>query len=268
MWIYGQGFPKNHEVGNGWGTALKPAHEPILLARKPLVEKTVAENVKKWGTGAINIDGCRIGNEVITTNGFGNNGFVANENFKPKNHVGRFPSNIIFDEEAGKFLNEQSGFSKTTANKNYKYSNTDTLSNTFSNRGTYIPREDEGGASRFFYCPKASKKDRDSGLDDREENKVNDGRIASMDTPFQRGETLRKNTHPTVKPTELMQYLVRLVTPKNGTCADVFFGSGSTGKGCIREGFKFIGIEKEKEYFDISISRCESELNQNSSIAA
>jgi len=252
MWVFGQGFPKNHNLGNGLGTALKPAHEPIVMARKPLSEKTVAQNVMRWGTGAINIDNCRIGNE----------------NYLPKRPDGRFPANIIFDEEAGKLLDEQSGFSKTTANKNYKHSNTDTLSNTFSNRGTYTPREDKGGASRFFYCSKASKKDRDNGLNGLDENKVNDGRISLIDNPFQRGETLRKNIHPTVKPTELMQYLVRLVTPKNGICADVFFGSGSTGKACIREGFKFIGIEEKTEYFNISISRCEDQLNQNNSIAA
>ncbi len=243
MWIYGQGFPKSHNIGNGLGTALKPAHEPIAMARKPLSEKTVAENVIKWGTGAINIDDCRIDykNENHRSGGFKNGykgsiEFAGQINFSMRSMdaeeiqercgTGRFPSNLILSDDG---------------NEAWR---------------------------KFFYCPKASKKDRDSGLDDRQENKVNDGRIASMDTPFQRGETLRKNTHPTVKPTALMQYLVRLVTPKNGTCTDVFFGSGSTGKACIREGFKFIGIEKEKEYFDIAVKRCESELNQNNSMAA
>jgi len=232
MWIYGQGFPKSHNIGDGQGTSLKPAHEPIVMARKPFSENTVAENVLKWGTGAINIDDCRINtgdqpkpaHRTFDTNQ--GEVFQFGENKYEPNQLGRFPSNLILGDEG---------------NEDWR---------------------------KFFYCPKASTSDRNSGLDNMEENKVNDGRIASMDTPFQRGETLRKNTHPTVKPTELMQYLIRLVTPKNGICADVFFGSGSTGKASIREGFKFIGIEKEKEYFDIAVRRCESELSQNNSMAA
>jgi site-specific DNA-methyltransferase (adenine-specific) len=209
MWIYGSGFPKSHNIGkaidkiegngdwDGWGTALKPAHEPIVLARKPLSEKSIAENVIKWGTGGINIDGSRIGTEEIKTNGWGDKGFVAQEDYEGITHQGRFPANIIFDEEAGKLLGEP---------------------------------------SRFFYCPKTSKKDR------------NEGDVS--------------NLHPTVKPTDLMRYLIKLITPPNGTVLDPFMGSGSTGKGAVRDGFNFIGIEKEQEYMDIARARINHELNK------
>lgn len=120
-----------------------------------------------------------------------------------------------------------------------------------------------GSACRYFYCAKASKKDRDEGLDQFETKKVNDGRKKDIDNAFQRGTTLRHNTHPTVKPTELMQYLVRLVTPDNGTVLDCFMGSGSTGKAVMYENlernknYSFIGIEREPEYYNIAKARIE-----------
>ena len=187
----------------GWGTSLKPAHEPIVMGRKPISEKTVAENVLEWGVGGINIDGCRIShNEPIRVKKaqeggnkvYGQSGrYEDTTELKPE---GRFPANIIFDEEAGKILDEQI----------------------------------EGGASRFFYCPKTSKSDRSEG-----------------------------NIHPTVKPTDLMAYLIRLVTPNGGVVLDPFMGSGSTGKAAVRERMDFIGIERETEYFEIAKSRIESE---------
>lgn len=173
---------KGNSQYEGWGTALKPAHEPIVMARKPF-KGSVAENVLKYGTGGINIDESRIGNEVELE--------------------GRWPANIIFDEEAGKILDEQSS-----------------------------------EASRFFYCPKANKKDRNEGL------QVN-------------------SSHPTVKPTKLMEYLIKLVTPKNGIVLDPFMGSGSTGKAAIKNNFGFIGIEREKEYFEIAKNRIEYENTLN-----
>ena len=240
MWVYGSGFPKSHDVGKniekrkvggiknlkqigtksgikvetgtqgfsynkeyvpgismggrqisgeipvyeitneykGWGTALKPAHEPIVMARKPLTGKSVADNVIEWGTGGINIDESRIENTDT---------------------LDRFPANILFDEEAGKLLDEQ-----------YE------------------------GVSRFFYCPKTSKSERNEGTD---------------------------NNHPTVKPTDLMLYLIRLVTPKSGVTLDPFMGSGSTGKAAVRGGFDFIGIEREKEYMEIAESRINYEIS-------
>jgi len=234
---------KNQAAKNweGWGTALKPAHEPICMARKPLSEKSIAENVLKWGTGGINIDGCRIEGELRTTpihsddvkddtTLFGLHKTIQHE--RVETTEGRFPANIILDEEAGKLLDEQSGTSKTRADKNYKHSKTNSDSEIFNGRGTYTPRQDEGGASRFFYCPKTSKKERNAGLEEG-----------------------NKSSHPTVKPIKLMEYLITLVTPKGGVVMDCFMGSGSTGIAAKNLGFSFIGIEREQEYFDIAQQR-------------
>ena len=242
----------------GWGTALKPAHEPIVMARKPLSEKTIVDNVLEWGTGGINIDDSRI----LTTDNLGGgatNGSVLDiEGFdRPWMHdeekmkefgekmkqkvehaqtLGRFPANIIFDEEAGKILDEQSGTSKSTGgrsgNKNGVGSNGIYGQYNGEVRDENPGFGDVGGASRFFYCPKTSKKDRDVD-----------------------------NIHPTVKPTDLMAYLVRLVTPKGGVVLDPFMGSGSTGKAAVREGMQFVGIERESEYFDIAEARIQNEID-------
>ena len=251
MWIYGSGFPKSHNIGHkvedmqGWGTALKPAHEPIVMARKPF-SGTVADNVLEWGTGGINIDDCRIGVEPTddifaknphTTGGFGHGEATiygdsnGADNYDPSK--GRFPANVIFDEEAGKVLDEQSGTSKSTGGTN------DIIVESKFGQASNIPQTpfsygDTGGASRFFYCPKTSKSDRNAGT---------------------------TNTHPTVKPTDLMGYLIRLVTPKGGVVLDPFMGSGSTGKGAVREGMVFIGIERESEYFEIAEARIQNEID-------
>jgi len=247
MWLYGSGFPKSLNIGKGvdkkqgndrevlgtkitnvgmqgnnfkrgsksgevevtkgnsewegWGTALKPAHEPIVMARKPLSEKSIADNILKHGTGGINIDGSRV-------------------------EGGRFPANVMHDgseEVVSGFPHTKSG--TLSPDMNIKESTgwsggskADRVKNTFIGN--------EGSAARFFYCPKVSKSER--------------------------GED---NTHPTVKPQELMKYLCRLVTPKGGTLLDPFMGSGSTGMAAKDEGFKFIGIEREKEYFEIAEKR-------------
>jgi site-specific DNA-methyltransferase (adenine-specific) len=288
---YKQGWDAPVTKGNseweGWGTALKPAHEPIVMARKPLSEKSIAENVLKHGTGGINIDGSRIGfrdeadykestqknqhedfgtKPMTNNNTYGDWSMVQPKNYEPE---GRFPANIIFDEEAGQLLDEQSGKSKTKANKNYKHSNTETESNTFTGRGTYTPREDEGGASRFFYCPKAAKSDRNEGLDDFEEKKSGIGstyagnqKTSNISGNPDRQTDPKANHHPTVKPTDLMRYLINLITPPNGTILDPFMGSGSTGKAAVRCGLNFIGIEKEQEYMDIASARIEHEKNK------
>jgi DNA modification methylase len=217
MWIYGQGFPKSHDLGKavdkiqgnnridlgvspnsrksvkkndtiyldkknirltkgcsefeGWGTALKPANEPICVARKPLSEKTVALNALKHGTGGLNIESSKIGDEYSDK---------------------RFPSNVIIDEVAG---------------------------------------EEIGDPRKFFYCPKVSKNERNFGDDEN------------------------RNIHPTVKPVDLMRYLIKLVTPKNGLVLDPFMGSGSTGVGALIEGFQFIGMEMDNGYFEIAKKR-------------
>ena len=262
MWLYGSGFPKSHNIGKGvdkkqgndryvvktiergsvedaiakgvgytadpanqnnkaifgygtetvtkgssewegWGTALKPAHEPIVMARKSLSEKSIVDNVLKYRTGGINIDDSRVGPSITAIKGGWHHESIINDDGwdggeqecgQPQ---GRFPANVMHD-------------------------GSDVIVNQFPNNG------DEGSSARFFYCPKTSKSERHNG---------------------------DANTHPTVKPVELMKYLCRLVTPKGGTVLDPFMGSGSTGMAAKDEGFDFIGIEKEEEYFKICESR-------------
>lgn len=264
----------------GWGTALKPAHEPIVLARKPLSEKSVAENVLKWGTGGINIDECRIGTDGGTKRSHQANEWPLNEDgtqnrddiaFAKSNHnvvelnEGRWPANIIFDEEAGQVLDQQSGISKSTIFQPVTLKN-NTLNDGRTIKGAGMFAEgkilpgggysDTGGASRFFYCPKANKKDRDEGLDGFEgifSPTMGDGIGMKEHNPDT--ATPKKNHHPTVKPTALMEYLIKLITPVNGIVMDPFMGSGSTGKAAARNGFKFIGMEREKEYYKIAEAR-------------
>jgi site-specific DNA-methyltransferase (adenine-specific) len=288
MWIYGSGFPKSLNLGDGIGTALKPAHEPIVLARKPLSEKNTKENVLKWGTGGLNIDDSRIEYKDDKPNGlkevkdFKSTGIYSDmnrtEDWEP-NNTGRWPANIIFDEEAGQVLDQQSGISKSTkiigkgfssggSNEGWKRKSHTLI----SERG----HNDKGGASRFFYCPKASKKDRDEGLDNFQEyTSGKNGRgldrmcsvcgtkmVNQKDCVCENPNWIdipKKNHHPTVKPTELMLYLIKLVTPKGGTVCDPFMGSGSTGKAAIRGGFDFVGIEKEEEYIKIAEARINNE---------
>lgn len=221
----------------GWGTALKPALEPITVARKPL-SGTVAETVLAHGTGALNIDGCR----VEALDGYVENAVtqgintaqtsyapaVARRTFEPS-QSGRWPANLIHDgsEEVTGLLGE---------------------------------------AARFFYCPKASKKDREEGLEGFQAiHRANGNKWTDQDYRVERGERPlsaesgpRRNNHPTVKPTDLMRYLCRLVTPPGGTVLDPFMGSGSTGKAAILEGFRFIGCEREANYLAIAQARIES----------
>ena len=202
MWLYGSGFPKSHNLGDGWGTALKPAHEPIVMARKPLSEKSIADNILKHGTGGINIDGSRV-------------------------EGGRFPANIMHDgsEEVVSGFPEANSARIGNPNNPKRGGNSEPLWGMSDGRETHDYR-DSGSSARFFYCPKVPKSER--------------------------GED---NTHPTVKPQELMKYLCRLVTPNGGTVLDPFMGSGSTGMAAKDEGFEFIGIEREKEYFEIAEKR-------------
>ena len=283
QWIYGSGFPKSHNIGKavdklqgndrelgkskgtyvssggqllgentrterfdtkgqsefeGWGTALKPANEPICLARKPLSEKSVAENVLKWGTGGINIDGCRVGSETITTNYYDANnvegclsqpGSISKEgqNFKTTQHEGRFPANIILE-----CICEGEG-------------------HTNADCPCRILDEQSGGASRFFYQAKVSKAERNMGLDEFEEKE----KIGNLSDIVSDSKLKVKNNHPTVKPVSLMTYLVRMVTPPNGIVLDPFMGSGSTGIAAQLEGFRFVGMEMDENYFKIAEAR-------------
>jgi len=246
---------------DGWGTALKPAHEPIVVARKPVIG-TVAENVLKYGTGAINIDASRIGfaendkpsagNRTATfgtletqSGGDGSGGYEAN-------NVGRWPANIILDETTAQLLDEQSGTTKSGDIKPHTQKNVGTKINVMNSIAiTGSHKGDSGGASRFFYVAKASKRDRNEGLDELPIQRPDLRTLTGLGTFEEKGVQPQRNFHPTVKPTALMQYLIRLVTPENGTVLDPFAGSGSTGKAAILEGKRFIGIELTAEYLPI-----------------
>ena len=297
MWVYGSGFPKSHNISKGidkaagaerevapqgstscpdfpnpcnrhnetgrysptvhalptlantdaaqqwqgWGTALKPAHEPIVLARKPFAG-TVANNVLTYGVGGINIDGSRVGNEIISTHNAPKGTFAGGEPDRGsdtstyENHTGRWPANFIHDgsDEVVELFpdNAGGGFGKRGA------LNGGATSWGFKGEMQEVGYGDSGSAARFFYCAKAGKRDRNEGLDGFD----------------------NKNHHPTVKPTDLMRYLCRLITPPNGTILDPFLGSGSTGKAAMYEGFKFVGIELTDEYLPIAKARIEFAL--------
>jgi site-specific DNA-methyltransferase (adenine-specific) len=279
MWLYGSGFPKSHDVSKaidreagaerrvvgrtrreagskfeqsrsleyditapatpeaeqwaGWGTALKPAHEPIVVARKPL-EGTVAANVLAHGTGGLNVDGCRVeGMAPVTVQSQSARAgevYGADQRdqrvFEPHTS-GRWPANLIHDgsdEVVGLF--PQAKGQQGAVGPQYGAKVSVNAYGDYGPRDDFQPRGDSGSAARFFYCAKASKADRGEG-----------------------------NTHPTVKPTDLMRYLCRLVTPPGGIVLDPFMGSGSTGKAAILEGFQFIGIEREAEYLAIAEAR-------------
>jgi site-specific DNA-methyltransferase (adenine-specific) len=252
---------KGNSPYEGWGTALKPAFEPVVMGRKPLEQKTVAGNVLEWGTGGINIDDCRIGNEKVSThsNGVGNTGdngiYGTFGNQKgSEEREGRFPANVILDEVAGKELDKQSG---TIKGEIHNKPATGIFGNDSSGGIRTNSKKDTGGASRFFYCPKTSKSDRNEGCETIQPKSIK-GRDEGQDKTsiaYKARPTERSNTHPTVKPTDLMRYLVRLITPKGGTVLDPFMGSGSTGKGAVLEGMNFVGIERETEYYEIAQNR-------------
>ena len=258
---------------DGWKShGLKPAYEIIIVAMKPN-DGTYVNNALKWGVSGLNIDKCRIG-----TSGARNNdnkpagdGYTKGQvygKYKPTEKVdynkGRFPANVILDEEAGKILDEQSGFTKINADQNYLWNNT-TCS------GNYTPRSDKGGASRFFknikadrfrYVAKASKSEKNAGCDGLEKKqKVFNGQSSKSSTDIKDVEERfttqpAANNHPTCKPLKLMEYLCKLTsTPTGGVVLDPFMGSGTTGVACIKTGRDFIGIERDKDYYEISKAR-------------
>lgn len=313
LWLYGSGFPKVGHLGGryarrytadsslrghgggeisapatseaaqweGWGTALKPAHEPIVVARKPLTG-TVAENVLEHGCGALNIDGCRIGVGEGTDRdgessadrrytGKGSTNFAFRPGQRGGNAAGRWPSNVAFShhEDCEPWncapgcpvaeLDAQSGVLQSgsraegvRSGMGFHGANGDGGPGIVGNRG---------GASRFFYVAKTSRAEKSAGLegfeavDDKQERyrlvKANPSRKDGGANEAQASA----NNHPTVKPINLMRWLVRLVTPPGGTCLDPFLGSGSTGCAAVLEGFDFIGIEREAEYIEIAKAR-------------
>ena len=258
---------------DGWGTALKPAHEPMVLARKPLIG-TVANNVLTYGTGGLNIDGSRVGiaegdepsagkrtatfgNQDTVSGGDGSGGWVASS--------GRWPANFIHDgsdEVVALFPDTKSGGKNTT-----DIANDDGLFG-FGGKPQNNTAPNSGSSARFFYCAKASKRDRNEGLDG-----FAPIRKVFMATKNGTGEPSKglerfttepsANFHPTVKPTDLMRYLCRLVTPPNGIVLDPFMGSGSTGKAAMLESFDFIGIEQDSNYIKIAEARIEYTRGQS-----
>ena len=260
---------------NGWGTALKPAHEPMVLARKP-VEGTVANNVLTYGVGGLNIDGTRVAYEEggsIASNpllrkesgakiNYGTDSSPTSFALKKEegemqiNNAGRFPANFIHDGS-----DEVVALFPDTHSAGKKRDLPSGVDNNYMGRGqnSGVRIGDAGGsAARFFYCAKASKRDRNEGLDVSYAKQVDETRKVGSkggNNPRNRGANERINHHPTVKPTSLMQYLVRLVTPEGGLVLDPFMGSGSTGKACVYESFDFIGIDQSAEYVEIARAR-------------
>jgi hypothetical protein len=272
---------------SGWGTALKPAFEPIVVGRKPFGKGvTVAENVLAWGVGGLNIDASRIGANPGYKYRADKNGTTfhgkqgeriertadkAGKNFLESSQ-GRWPANVILDEVTAGLLDEQSGVSgsgkmrtqKRERNKGWANSSPGPGVEAIDNYG------DSGGASRFFYQAKASKRDRNEGLEGLEDTGAGEmvDRVegsAGMGSPRAgAGRTSgAKNFHPTVKPTQLMRYLIKLVTPPGGTVLDPFTGSGSTGKAALLDGYKFVGAELTAEYMPIIEGRLRWALEQD-----
>jgi site-specific DNA-methyltransferase (adenine-specific) len=265
-WVYGSGFPKSHNQHGdweGWGTALKPAWEPIALARKPLCG-TVAANLALWGVGALNVDGCRVGSgaDHVANCARNNVSGIWREHGSvdgvrtEASPLGRWPANIVHDGSDEVLACFPTSKSPWIGNPNTGAKGGKMFGGSEQSIDSKPEYRDEGSAARFFYCAKASRADRDAGLDHLP--KGNNMRVnGPRESEEAKHSTLRANTHPTVKPTSLMQWLCRLVTPPGGVVLDPFTGSGSTGKAAVLEGFKFIGCEREDEYMPIAQARIE-----------
>lgn len=284
MWVYGSGFPKSRN-GEWGGTALKPAWEPIVMARKPF-KCTVGQNFAKHGTGGLNIDGCRVGDEertydiTMVSGGFETTGGGRNRKQGEATVVGRWPANLVHDgsEEVLAAFPNASGQkadiadSAPSARLRTVYEGGELHRNRLGepsaeseNAGAVgfkmrpgARRIDTGSAARFFYCAKASREDRNEGCDGlplRTSGMVSNTSGQHMTRRDGGAPAPAANNHPTVKPTDLMRWLCRLVTPSGGHVLDPFTGSGSTGRGAILEGFEFTGIELSEDYARIAEAR-------------
>lgn len=266
MWLYGSGFPKSHN-GEWGGTALKPAWEPIVLARKPLIG-TVEANWREHGTGALNIDGCRVPaepgdagryGEGTRPGGFGNVGADkgSGEPCDRKHDAGRWPANVVHDgsdEVIACFPDAPGQQGDLTGNEPSA-----PFKNTYGAMGrapASQARVDTGSAARFFYCAKADRADRNDGCDALDAKpSLKFDPTSSMAKDGRRGAGVATNHHPTVKPTDLMRWLCRLVTPPGGLILDPFCGSGSTARAAQAEGMRCIGIEERADYAEIAEAR-------------
>jgi site-specific DNA-methyltransferase (adenine-specific) len=288
-WVYGSGFPKSRNVGGGLGTALKPAHEPVVVARKPLIG-TVAANAQQYGTGALNIDACRVQTEDNLNGGAyakeGKERHDGDENWRFKREggagefqqpAGRWPPNLLLthlpecDEDTcfegcpALEMDFQSGI------KTNRATGSDAQTSSMFRMGKPIPQGpiygDTGGASRYFptfrYQAKANRKEREAGCEDLPDathgmsggaQGHGEGYEAAQSIGLNRVKKV-KNHHPTVKPIALMEWLLTLVTPEGGTVLDPFMGSGTTGIAAVRKGFEFIGIDMTPEYVEIAEAR-------------
>ena len=258
MWVYGSGFPKGQHQ-------LKPAHEPMVLARKPF-KGSMKANIEKYGTGGLYLDKCRVGTEKVHNDRFKPNvstrlagiagdtaAQLSKDDYQERVYVeGRWPANLIHDgsqevvdlfphTKSGKACKEPTVWDSPAKTEDeggvLMWARSDTKTTHHNTDGSPKLYGDEGSAARFFYVPKVSKKDRNEGIE--------------------------ANTHPTVKPTDLMHYLIRMVTPSGGVVLDPFMGSGSTGKAAVRHGYDFIGIEMEEQSFEVAKARIEYEDNND-----
>jgi len=266
---------------DGWGTALKPAHEPIVVARKPL-SGTVAQNVLEWGTGGLNIDGCRVGNDQRVNepasslgNGLTMDGGAAQVSREATKVSGRWPANVVFDVAAGEALDQQSGERPAGTFPSERGHSVATKFASGRQPGDQPAHRltDKGGASRFFtqadfgaddwpfvYQAKPSRKERNAGLDglpERETLIYSEKAQGPLPQQTPSKPSARANHHPTVKPVALMRHLVRLVTPPGGTVLDPFTGSGTTLVAAVLEGFNAVGCEMTDEYLPIIQGRVE-----------
>lgn len=285
-WGFGSGFPKSHN-GSWGGTALKPAFEPIVMARKPLIG-TVEQNWREHGTGALNIDACRVDSDgarplVVGDRRDGNRVYrdgLQGSKAIGETTLGRWPANLTHDgsdevlaafphapgqiadasssSSSRKTQNVYGAMKRGNGREGEPSQDSDNVGAVGFRMKPGARRGDNGSAARFFYCAKASRTDRNEGLDGMPETRRSDadGMLMSdprMDRPQQRRASA--NHHPTVKPTDLMRYLCRLVTPPGGIVFDPFLGSGSTGKAAVLEDFRFVGVEQSAEYADIAERR-------------
>ncbi|CAE6900534.1 DNA-methyltransferase [Paraburkholderia domus] len=277
-WHYASGFPKSRNLDgewNGWGTALKPATEPICMARKPLIG-TIAENVAAYGTGAINIDGCRVhaddaqGGEYVVKRFAPGASVVADGNwkqdveFRGEMKVGRWPANVVHDgsPEVLEQFPDAPGQMADARTDGAAQGNAVFGALAYVRKRPEHRVETDKSAARFFYCAKASRIDRNEGVGGNDVPAV-EAEATMRDRETANWPARNGNHHPTVKPTELMRYLVRLVTPPGGKVLDPFMGSGSTGKGCMLEGFDFVGIDMTAEYVAIADARISFTLKKS-----